>query len=519
MSRIIRTLVRPPIACTSQPQGSAQINWSDPITRGLSSAFPSLACAPAYGEGNLYHNTNSDNALCATRIGTGRRYTRNGYNSTTSGTVITGLTEVSGTSQQTMMLQGIRGAYDDTGAFLIDGNFDVWFSSSGQLTYDFGGGSGATTKTVAVGEPYTIFMWAAGSYITAVDLKGDVVSTVGGLDWATGRAPTSIGCRAGWGLINGVIVSFHRWKRFLTTEERALLRENPWRIYQKDNRIIPAMSVVRGPALTRQSRLLGTSSGSASAVSTLSGLRKVVTIQQPQGPANIDWSNPITAGLSLVSTGDMSVNLVTKLSHAYVAGSGTLSKVATSKGTGWTASGTGGASLNGSGGILGNGDITALFFGNPTANSLAQTPIYHSATSGKIWFSANNDENETPTNGQLCLGLLETGVNRSSVKVAGAIDGTFSAYLVGKKSGSGLAYKNGVKLTTTTTGTLGGSPSTGSPSYKLLGNNAAGGSECTGWTILVCAWNRLLSDAEAASITSNPWQIFKAPSKPLWVSV
>jgi len=247
--------------------------------------------------------------------------------------------------------------------------------------------------------------------------------------------------------------------------------------------------------------------------------RQVPCGGQTQDWATIDWGNPITRGLSLVSTGNMAVNLVTGLPQTYAAGSGTLSKVATPKGTGWTASGTGGASLNASAGVLGNGDITALFFGNPTANLLAQTPIYHTATSGKIWFSANNDENETPTNGQLCLGLLETGVNRSSVKVAGAIDGTFSTYLLGKTSGSGLAYKNGIKLTPTTTGTLGGSPSTGSPSYKLLGNNTAGGGECTGWTILVCAWNRLLSDAEAALITSNPWLIFKTITKPIFINI
>lgn len=493
---------------------------------GLSSAFPSIAYPkPAYGEGSVNNPVNTNNSIQSTRIGVGRKYIDNGgYNDYQAGT-LSGFSNFNATGQ-TIMIQGIRGAYSANDGYILDDSStstNLYFTSSGQLAYSFGAGSGATTKTVAVGAPYTIFMQGMGVSAVSilVDLNGDVVSSADAVGWALGTMPDKLAQRAGFSSMSGYIIAITRWKRFLRADERQLLRDNPWRIYRKDNRILPVMDVVRGPALTRQSRLLGTSSGSASAVSTLSGLRKSLTTQQPQGPADIDRSNPITIGFTLVSSGGMSNNLITLREQTYTSGSGTASKVVTKQGTGWKAAGTGGVSLNnGSDKIFGNGDVTAMFVGNPSASAaVIKTVARQASGGGLVWFAANDDENEVVSSGTLCLGLLETGVNRSSVKALGAIDGTMSTYLLGKKTGSGIAYKNGVKLTATTTGTLGGSPSTGAASYKLLGNNSAGGGEFTDSLVLVCAWDRLLSDAEAASITSNPWQIFKAPPKPLWVPV
>lgn len=513
MSRLIRSVLRPLAICTSQPQGNAQIDLSNPINEGLSSAFPSLATYPAYGEGILYHNVNSENTLRATRLGVGRSYARNGYNATTSGTSIGGMTEISGDYPQTVMLHGIRGAYDDTGAFLLDGNVDVYFSSSGQLAYDYGGGFGATTETVAVGGAYTVFMWAAGGNITAVDLNGDVVSTVGGLNWATGRAHTRIGCREGWGLINGQIISFHRWKRFLTAAERARLVANPWLMYQAPQKRLPVIDIVRGPALTRQSRLLGTSSGSIPTAST-AGSRKIIVTQQPQWTAQIDWGNPITKGL--VFAVNVNCNLPLELVRGIKPTFSGSSIVTTPEKFGVASQCVGGY-LNY--GRTGADDVTTqgtiVYVGRAETNP-ADVPVLTSdegASGHGITLAidnvtrVNNGASSFANNGAY---VNTTGHNAVSSNLIHNVyiytwDGTTWRWFTnGKQVNSG---------TSTFTCTANANRTT-----KLTNRFVVGTQNHRDALHLV--YNRALTVGEAISISSSlfsPWQILKSNPKPIWV--
>jgi hypothetical protein len=239
--------------------------------------------------------------------------------------------------------------------------------------------------------------------------------------------------------------------------------------------------------------------------------------QQPQqaGTSNIDWANPITRGLSLVVNNNFAIDCISRLPLTKTIVSGNITAAVTSVGQGLSFSGASQVSLSNN--IFGNGDVTALFFGNPTASASIKEAIAQSNGSNKVWFGANTDENEGSVSGQLCLGLLQSGVNRSSVKSAGAIDGSMSTYLVGKSAGSGIAYKNGQKLTVVTTGTLAGSPTTASDVVRIGGTTANSGLSFGATAVLMLVWKRKLSDLEAKSITLNPWQIFCLPASRNWI--
>lgn len=215
----------------------------------------------------------------------------------------------------------------------------------------------------------------------------------------------------------------------------------------------------------------------------------------------------IGSGLTLLATGFLNYNYANGASLVYTISTGTATPGTTIAGMAQNMSGS--ASFNQTRDVFGNGDCTALFLGNPTATAATKFAAIQTNGSNAIWFGANSDENQSAVSGQLCLGLLQSGVNRSSVKIASVIDGSMSCYLVGKKSGAGLAYKNGTKLTVTTSGTLAGAPAGSSDSIRIGGDSGNGSFSFSADLVLVAIWNRLLSDSEAAQVTRNPWVLFE----------
>ncbi len=225
----------------------------------------------------------------------------------------------------------------------------------------------------------------------------------------------------------------------------------------------------------------------------------------------------LTSGLTLLAGGDFSYNYANGASLIYTVGSGTTVDSTLLGNRGKSTSGS--ASYNQTWDAIGNGDVTVLMYGAPTAAAAVKEALHQNGTNGVVWFGANTDENEAAVSGQLCLGLLQTGINRSSVKVASAIDGTLSCYVVGKRTGAGVAYKNGYPLTVTTSGTLGGSPTLAGDTVKLVGDSANGSFAFENTLILVAVWKRLLTVSEFASVSINPWQLFAPIPKKYWIQV
>lgn len=236
--------------------------------------------------------------------------------------------------------------------------------------------------------------------------------------------------------------------------------------------------------------------------------------QQPQSGGQIDWANPLTRGLSFASTGANDFDYAKKAALVYTPVSGTFSTQVTAQGVGSVNTGATCYKKTNTD-VFGNGDVTALFIGSPTSGgSNPSMALRQSGDVGSVFLSANSDENDNYVSGQLCLRLLQSGVNRSSVKAAGAIDGSLSCYVIGKSAGSGFAYKNGIPLTATTSGTLAGSPTAVADTINV-GTNETNGSMAFGAPLVaVYVWKRRLTDSEIRSISSNPWQVVKAPVEP-----
>lgn len=244
----------------------------------------------------------------------------------------------------------------------------------------------------------------------------------------------------------------------------------------------------------------------------------LVQTQQPQGVVQIDWSNPICRSLGFASTGDFTFDAATVTRLAAAPGSGTISQATAKVGRGTAF--TGNAAISSPRAALKNGDMTVLFVGNPTSGAGFTSNIFsQSGAAGAVWFGANTDEFNGIVPGQLTLGLLQTGVDRSSIKAAGATDGTLSCYLIKKTAGTGAAFKNGKALTTVTTGSLLGAPCAAADTTSIGGDNANSGSSFNASMFLVLVFNRALSDAECASISANPWQIFRSIARSLPASL
>jgi hypothetical protein len=193
-------------------------------------------------------------------------------------------------------------------------------------------------------------------------------------------------------------------------------------------------------------------------------------------------------------------------------GSGDITLSATAQGLARSSSGASCFSFTNTQAI-GNSDVTVLMYAAPAAAAFIRTALYQVGSAGSMWFGANINELQGPSNGTLCLGLLQPGVNRSSIKVADAIDGTLSGYLIRKSGSAGAAWKNGVPQTVTTTGTLTGSPSASGDSVDILGNNVSGSYAFVDPALAVVVFQSALPDdmcRELSRIESG-WRLLSEP--------
>jgi hypothetical protein len=97
-----------------------------------------------------------------------------------------------------------------------------------------------------------------------------------------------------------------------------------------------------------------------------------------------------------------------------------------------------------------------------------------------------------------------SAVGRPSI-IAGAIDSSTVARV----------YHNGVPVTLTASGSTAGysAGSTAGVIGRRFSSAVYGDKRIAGWGF----WNRRLTDSELLSLSLNPWQLFRAPSRRLWV--
>ena len=214
-------------------------------------------------------------------------------------------------------------------------------------------------------------------------------------------------------------------------------------------------------------------------------------LSQPQGAQRIDWSNPITRGLVAA------VNAAVGPSgNGLTVASGSISIGAISFGKAFT--GTGrlvGPTVN----TL--SDFTALVLLKQIASVPGQPRVAVSA--GGFWMGHASGGSPAVS-------------NSSADTVAGAFSAGAPAALVAVRRASELTgWLNGVK----------GSTSTNTPSSTgvlTIKDYSAGGYAFPEGISFVAWWNRALSDAEIASISQNPWQVFQADDldlEPYYVAV
>lgn len=232
--------------------------------------------------------------------------------------------------------------------------------------------------------------------------------------------------------------------------------------------------------------------------------------QQPQQfAANPYW---VARGLRFLTTKDHARDFATGMNGVPIAPSGTQDRVVTTRGIGSDFAPTGGyAVVIYDRQVFNNGDITALSFGASAEGWM----LSQSGPAGEVWFANNVDEQQDPVANQLCLGLLEAGVSRSSIKVPGATDGTLSCFVVRKSNGAGAAWKNGVPQTVVTTGSLSASPTTATDTLAVGGKVGEGGLGSR-VTVATAVFGKALTDAECASLSRNPWQLFSPVPHHRW---
>lgn len=237
--------------------------------------------------------------------------------------------------------------------------------------------------------------------------------------------------------------------------------------------------------------------------------KKSVCTSQPQGRAEIDWTNPLTKDLNFVFVAGNNINLVTGV-RANIVGTSVSNTVTEN-----------GVSLRGDSQSGGNGriefppssykpflvgDATFYVMTRVRAMSISAYGLaQYDGTFGLglfIFHTSNSNH----------WGTYSGGVRYSSGEVA-PVDGLFHQYIA-YRGADGVIRNwrdNAEKLGAT------GAGSYNAPARQLGVNGAPSLNSALAETPLSVSWTRSLSDAETKSFFANPWQIFKAPEANVWI--
>jgi len=242
--------------------------------------------------------------------------------------------------------------------------------------------------------------------------------------------------------------------------------------------------------------------------------RRVRTTQPQQAP-QIDWSNPITAGLVFAYTmgneamgwGEDGRSVV-----QYQRSDGTVNGVPVNTNSGTavrclTGSGVGYAcSLNQTSAKAGSYSLFAFATGSAAGAMSALDDDDGSARRFQFRVNANKVE----------LIPFYSGGNGSVIAASflNAYDAANGFAMGATVNGTSYAcYQKGVKASAT----LGGVALAPNSTISVGARKSTVQQWTSGGIQLVAMWNRPLTDAEHQSLADNPWQLFKGPARRIWM--
>lgn len=250
-------------------------------------------------------------------------------------------------------------------------------------------------------------------------------------------------------------------------------------------------------------------------------VRQIPWTEQPQTAAGVDWGNPLSQALSF----------------AWNAFAPTIDVVSNSAGT-ISGGSTTGASTKGIAFSSSAGVSNGINFGssykpikanstNYTILSLAKPVPNGSGVRQTFW--AQGDDGGSPFR-QYTLMADGAGAGVGSIELQQydgavialaysntlAVNNQWRAF-VGRRSGSTAdVFVDGKNATISSSGTYGVSVDTTGPTY-VSGVSGQSRALVSG-NALVLVWNRALSDAEIASVSANPWQLFAPRTQRIWTA-
>lgn len=235
---------------------------------------------------------------------------------------------------------------------------------------------------------------------------------------------------------------------------------------------------------------------------------------QPQYAAQIDRANPLSRGLIDVFNpavgpffGGVAANIMTPITNPVgVHG----------RAFGYDGSGSNHNKAAASIGGLAEGTMLAIVVPASTTSTTRSIFGYgNSSGANPLFFIGQGG-----SSGQVTFWARDGASSSQQMQVAGGsqwANGT-PAILVGTRSQSGNYHKlwiNRTQLSSAAATTLAATTFDRTTVGGLTRNSFALG--WPGAVYLVLAWNRGMSDAEVRELVDNPWQVFKAPERRIWV--
>ena len=173
--------------------------------------------------------------------------------------------------------------------------------------------------------------------------------------------------------------------------------------------------------------------------------------------------------------------------------------------------------------ITQNSGVTVLVVANPTFAATMKVPFSQRLASGAFTqtdfvFNSNGLDSLGATAGSVTLTTYHAA--SGGVRATSQIDGQTHCWVAGNGTANGYIFRDGVKQTLANSTRM--STFTASTQKLRVGNmgdDASTTYPCDDPVYLVVVWDRLLSEAEARSVSENPWQVFQPLPRRIFASV
>ena len=499
------------IPWNSQPQTTAGINWANSLTKDLILLVqPKDSINLVNGEAGVLVGTSP--SIGFTKSGIARKFASAGYRYSKQNSPgasdpfsVLILQQMDGTAASTISLQA---------SLSINLDFALYapVNSSRYFAYDT---NAAGTQALSINNQlvdnvvqslvYTRDSVNDRGYIDGVNSGTTAITGA----WSSGL-PIDIGRgQGGAEFSQNSIILVAVWRKTLSSVEIKRLYENPWQLFKPREQRVWAPAPPSGKWTLNRSNLIGTNKNKVPKVAPNSGDRNFQYTSQPQVLADINRANPITKGLCVgidsVRAGYFG-NVNFKIPQYPPTSSGFLSPIATPLGIARQFYGiSGGATKQVFPEGTSTASITMLQIGLISSNTGAQMrPFTLSHTGNSDTFAIFQADGTTA--GRIRGYVYVGGPNYCGGSVTLPVGSTYIAILRHTYGVGQALWLNGIKDSVTTSATGATLSNTWYGTYVSP----------TDLGILNAVWNRALNDAEIASLSANPWQIFAPPVRRIW---